>query len=306
MIKWLKNDWILKLLSLLVAVGIWFNAKTDQSSYYTIKARINIQNFPKKYILAKKLPDRIDIKIYGKIKDIMFTRFITAPTVFINGNTLRKGENIVYIEKSSINLPKPDKMKIVKVIPSYLTITLDNRYKKDVGIVPYVTGTPKEGYVRSGGVKVVPSKIKLYGPEKILKNIKYVSTKKIDIDNMSKTLDTKTSIELPESLNVYSNTDTLRVIIPISKLLTKRIDSIPITAQVYKYKIRKIEPKFISLTISGSDYVIDSLIKSGLKAYVVVDVNAPGEYLLPVFINLPDNVYKQEIDPEFTTVKVVR
>ncbi|NIA23147.1 MAG: hypothetical protein GWP03_03180 [Proteobacteria bacterium] len=306
MIDWLKNDWVLKLLSLLVAIGIWFNAKTDQTSYYTIKAKINIRNFPKQYILAKKLPDKIDIKIYGKVKDIIFTKFITAPTVYIDGNTLRRGQNIVYIEKSSINLPRPDKMKIVKIIPSYLTIELDKKIEKDVGVVAYVTGTPREGFVRSGGIKVVPDKVTLFGPDKALGQIKYVNTEKIDITGKGKTVDRYLKIILPESINVYSNIDSVRVIAPIAQLITKRIDSVKVVPKTGKYSVVEINPKFISMTLSGSDYIIDSLMKSGINSYVVVNVNAPGEYLLPVFVNLPENVYKQEIDPEFVKVKVVR
>ncbi|MCD6245346.1 hypothetical protein J7J58_00410 [candidate division WOR-3 bacterium] len=306
MVDLLKNDWIIKLLSLLVAIGIWFNAKTDQTSYYTIEAKINIRNFPKQYILAKKLPDKIDIKIYGKIKDIIVTKFITTPTVYIDGNILKKGENMVYIEKSNVTLPKPDKMKIVKITPSYLTIELDKKVKKEVGVVPYVTGIPKEGYVNSGGIRVIPDKVTLFGPEKLLGEIKYVKTEEIDISGQGKTVDCYSKIILPESINVYSNIDSVRVIIPIAQLITKRLDSVKVYSKVTKYKVMGINPQYISMTLSGSNYMIDSLVKFGINAYVVVNVNAPGEYLLPVFVNLPDNVYKQEINPEFVTVKVVR
>ncbi|HFD04774.1 MAG TPA: hypothetical protein ENJ25_01360 [Firmicutes bacterium] len=197
-------------------------------------------------------------------------------------------------------------MKIVKITPSYLTIELDKKVKKEVGVVPYVTGIPKEGYVNSGGIRVIPDKVTLFGPEKLLGEIKYVKTEEIDISGQGKTVDCYSKIILPESINVYSNIDSVRVIIPIAQLITKRLDSVKVYSKVTKYKVMGINPQYISMTLSGSNYMIDSLVKFGINAYVVVNVNAPGEYLLPVFVNLPDNVYKQEINPEFVTVKVVR
>ncbi|RKX71543.1 hypothetical protein DRP43_02395, partial [candidate division TA06 bacterium] len=86
---------------------------------------------------------------------------------------------------------------------------------------------------------------------------------------------------------------------------TRNINDVIIYYKSDRWNNVKIDPNTIKLTLSGSSNDINSLINAGISAYVIVNVISPGSYLLPVFIDLPENIYKQAIEPEFVKVEVI-
>ncbi|MCK4544519.1 hypothetical protein KAU43_03205 [candidate division WOR-3 bacterium] len=303
--KWLRSNLLFKVLSIVIALVIWFNAKTDQFSYYTVKASINIENFPKEFILVNYLPGKVDVKIYGKIKDIIYARSLIKPIIFINGKTLIKGENIISIDKSNVNMSRYDKVEVIQIIPGYLNINIDNKISKNITVIPFIKGNPKEGYIQSGEIDVIPEEIMIEGPKQLVEKMNYLNTDIIDITGRYKSYNSFVKIIIPESTNIQPETDSVRVKIDISRLETRNIKGVVISHKSDRWDNVRIDPNTIKLTLSGSSNDIDSLINAGISAYVIVNVISPGSYLLPVFIDLPENIYKQAIEPEFVKVEVI-
>ncbi len=303
--KWLRSDLLFKILAIVIALVIWFNAKTDQFSYYTVKASFNIQDFPENLILVNHLPSKVDVKIYGKIKDIIYARSLIKPIIFINGKTLKKGENIINIDRSNVNMSRYDKVEVIQIIPEYLNINIDNKISKNVAVIPFVKGNPKEGYIQSGEIDVKPDEIMIEGPKQLVEKINYLNTDIIDITGRGKSYNSYVKIIIPELTNIQPQFDSVKVKIDISRLETRNINDVVISSKSDRWDNIRIDPNTIKLTLSGSSDNIDSLINAGISAYVIVNVISPGSYLLPVFIDLPENIYKQAIEPEFVKVEVI-
>jgi YbbR domain-containing protein len=181
MIQWLRKHvfghiW-LKLVSLLIAVGLWWGVAHDQPAEIALSVPIEFYNTPEHLEISSDRIQRAEVRVQGPARTLrQMTNADIDAVIDLAGS--RVGEHTFDLTAKQIR-HVPHNVQIVQVVPSQLRLELDRSASKVVDVTPRVIGTFATGY-RLGDVQVSPSKITIVGPQSRLNSIDSAITDPVD------------------------------------------------------------------------------------------------------------------------------
>lgn len=296
-----RDDLALKIVSVLIAIGLWFYVVQVQSPDIerTIKGVPVV--FSQKSVLENRglilLNDKehtIDIKIRGKRK---YAIGATAEntTVLADVSSIEgTGTHTVY---TNIVLPYAN-LEIINQHPSALTVEVDNLVTTEKEIEVQTQGEPKNGF-SAGTVTVAPSTVTLKGPKSILDG---VSTVVAEVDIGGKDADVETIVPLKiygsnekEIKSAYITSDITEAEVRCEILKTKLVDVKPVLAGSdpdVDNGIRLDAGSLKQIRVAGPKDLIDSLTSVETQPILIEDINENGEATAE--LNLPAGVRSLE------------
>jgi YbbR domain-containing protein len=172
----LHNFW-LKLLSLLLAAGLWWRISPDEEPAVVIlHAPIVFQHVPPHLeISSESVPDA-QIRVRGPERVI---RQLQANEVHaeIDLSEAKAGERT--FDLTSQQVRHPSDVRIMQVVPSQVHLAFDTRMTREVEIHPRVTGIFAEGE-QVARVDVDPPKVTITGPRDHVSRVDAATTDPVD------------------------------------------------------------------------------------------------------------------------------
>jgi len=170
--RMLENDLTIKIISVLVAVVLWFQVTTETNPL-TPRAfqnvPIEVLNPEDRMIITGMIPG--SIRVTAQSRKMLISKVneedIKA-TVDLKGMD-RPGQSVVPI---TVSLPKG--LELVEIVPGQVTVSLDIEETKMVKPEIRITGSPSEDFV-VGGLEVKPAEIELKGPRASLQAVQRVT-----------------------------------------------------------------------------------------------------------------------------------
>jgi YbbR domain-containing protein len=171
------NNIGLKLLSLALAVVLWYLISARGVSEVTIEVPIEYVNIPQGYEIVQKSVDRVSITLFGseRILRSLKTEDLRV-TVDMKGKT--EGDVKYKITKKDIRIPSA--VNVSEIEPSQVEVLLDRTETKTVPVIVSLTGEVKDKY----RIEIKPSEVVIAGPSSILKKVRYVTTDRIDLEEI--------------------------------------------------------------------------------------------------------------------------
>lgn len=297
----LRDDLALKVVSVLIAIALWFYVVQVQSPDIerTIKGVPVV--FSQKSVLESRglilLNDKehtIDIKIRGKRKYVIDASAENI-TVLADVSAIEEtGEQTIY---TSIILPYGN-LEIINQNPSVLTVEVDNLVTVEKEIEVRTEGEPKADFV-IGSATVSPTSVQLKGPKSILDGVASVAAN-IDIDEKDADIETVVPLKIygssgKEIKSDYISADVTEAEVRCEILKTKLIDVQPYfdsadleAADEYRLDTGSMK----QIKIAGPKDLIDTLSAIKTKPISIADISENGE--ATVELDLPTGVRSLE------------
>lgn len=219
----------------------------EQKTELNISVPLKYINIPEGMVIANDVPSNIDVRVYGSRSII---RAITTNGIvkLIDLKNATAGKFSVHITTDGFSLPGA--VRVLRVQPSNIEITLEPLVLSDLPIKPVLKGRVAE-YYKVLKTEVYPSRVVLSGPESVIKSINYIKTLPIDIDGASNDITKETELDL-QGLNLkLEEKKTYEVtvhIVPAQS--TRRITHIPVQIETSKPDVLWW-PKIVSVTLRG-------------------------------------------------------
>ena len=203
--------------------------------------------------------------------------------------------------------------KVVKVeiAPSTVHVACNvSSYSKEVSVEANFVGDVASGYQISKYTLSLPT-VKIYGPEDKIKNIDKV-TVDVDVSDL-KASTTITNVAFKKDkelgINKYSS-ETLDVTVEIEKVITKKIENIPITVlnNSKNYKVSFAgEGGYATVSVTGSEAKIAALTADNIQATIDVDGLKVGTRKVNIKVAVDDDKVKIELlSSETVTINIER
>ena len=178
--KWLLKNIDIKLLSLFLAVILWVYVASGENPIIEnyIDVSLGVSNL-KDNLVIKEIPENISIGIKGS-KDMLSNLSSDKITGIINLSEIN--ESGIY--KIKVETDAPQRVEIIRVIPSEIKVEVEKILTKTMEITYSLIGVPKKGYSLAGAPEFKNSKIKATGAQSKLDLIKQVVCP-IDISGIS-------------------------------------------------------------------------------------------------------------------------
>jgi YbbR domain-containing protein len=175
------ENWPIKLVSLLLAVSLWFYVTSKGKTEMSLTVPLELRNIPQGMAVVGDVPGTVEARFQGQeraLRDIAAGKKVTGTVDLSLG---KEGENVIRISPDDIR--KPSGVLVTHLSPYEITVKLDRVVRKTIRLKPVLIGTPAAGY-RLGNVSVSPPRITLEGPQGSVGALTSLQTMPIDISGI--------------------------------------------------------------------------------------------------------------------------
>lgn len=250
------DDWLIKLFALLITFALWFGVTglrapiTTRLSNVTLKPRVSsnleITNSP---------VSEVDLVITGdkrRIEQIYSENLVVSVDLTEAG----AGERVIQLTPENINVELPTGVKLEEIQPNRIALRLENVLERDVAVRPEIEGAVADGF-EIYSIAALPPRIRLRGPESYVKSLDFVSTERINVENLQNDL-TAQQVQL----NVINPKVTLLdavvdVVIKIGERRIERLFVVPVESET--------EGKRATVILYGPRSILDNLQMESLQ-----------------------------------------
>jgi YbbR domain-containing protein len=208
----LHNFW-LKILSLLLAIGLWAAIARDPVAEVSIRVPIEFLHVADNLEISSETIPEAQIRVRGPGR---FIRQLRSTDVHaeLDLRDAKPGERTFDLTAQEIR--RPQDVEVVQVVPSQVHLLFDTRLTREVEIHARVTGTFVAG-LQIAKVDVDPERVTITGPQHHVERVESAMTDPVDASG--------TRTHATFSTNVYVADPLVQVVQPTSVHVTVVMES---------------------------------------------------------------------------------
>ena len=301
------KNWILKVVSLCLAIMLWYFVVGEDQVDMNIQVPIEILNLPPNLIISNQYKKDIDVSVRGPRSMVqeLRNRNITRP---VDLSKAQPGTIVIKNDENSIPFPKG--ITVQRLQPTNITLLLDKLIQKDFKIKPVTEGSPARGY-ELGAIYLDPDHLVISGPKSVLEKGSDLKTYVINLDGLDHTTTIQVHLNLdPELLDLLGETVVTAKIEVHEKMEERTVEKIPVNVREANLPVT-IQPNTITVKASIPHNLIrDTPELAMLFRASVTPKNVTAEQTMPVTVNgvaVPghDPIKILSVDPEEVIVMPV-
>ena len=190
------HNFRLKVISLALAIGLWYGVASDQPAELAVNVPIEFHNIPNNLeINSERIPEA-QVRVRGGSRLIHQFR---ASDVHVEVNLANAGPGERTVDLTARQVRQPRDLDVVQVIPGQFQLTLDTRATRTVEVRPRVTGKFASG-LRIAKVVADPAKVTITGPNARVEAVETASTDPIDASGVVSSQGFSTNVYVADPL----------------------------------------------------------------------------------------------------------
>ncbi|MBN2333034.1 MAG: hypothetical protein JXO49_02890 [Deltaproteobacteria bacterium] len=297
------NNFNLKILSVILAVLLWFVVIGESKNELGMDVPIEFQGIAQDVTIAGDIPSTIHIRLKGSAT--LLRPLTKKPPFFsIDLAGAKVGDNVILLGEHQLkNLSLG--INVVDITPPTITLTLDTIIEKRLPVVIETSGSLPRGY-QIANMSTMPEFAVVRGTKRYLQKIDKITTKPIDLSTIEQQLSREVALSyLPEKIKSIDPL-TVKVFIAISEERTQRsikgvrIDFINKPPSLERLSYSNY---FVDLLVNSPQTLLLDEIRHNTNVFVdLAELEGSGvedHYVtLPVTIELPDKVNLISANPK--------
>lgn len=292
----------LKLVSLAIAVGLWaFVNIGERDSEEAIKVPVELRQIPAALMITSPRVDFVDVRVVGP-RTLLGRIDYGQLSIALDLSGALPGPAVFTVNVDRLNLPRG--VRVVRVTPAQITVTLERIGRKVVPVVLSLSGQPPTDFHMTA-VRVSPEEVEITGPDPQVEAIESVTTEALRLNDESRaSMRRELAIE-PMGEYVKARPAAVAVEVDIEELQVERAwEAVPIGVMATGSGEVQIEPAVATLVLRGPRRVIEPIVAAGLLGIDAARL-AIGAHIAPLVPNLPDEVTLVSLEPTEVTVTIV-
>jgi YbbR domain-containing protein len=186
----------LKVVSLLLAIGLWFAVARSPIAEVEMKVPIEFHNLPDNLEIDSASFTEAQIRIRGPER-VIHRLQITDVRAEIDLTSVRPGERTFDLTGRQVHVPQD--LEVVQIIPGQFHLSFDNRETRVVEVRPRVTGNFTSG-MRVKQVIADPPTVMITGPRRRVDAVEDAITDPVDISGAMTRASFVTQAYVPDPL----------------------------------------------------------------------------------------------------------
>jgi YbbR domain-containing protein len=294
-------NFALKLLSLLIAFGLWaFVNFGERDTEESLKVPLELRNIPAHLMITSPRVDFIDLRVNGP-RTLLGRIDRKRLSIALDLNGIRPGPAVFRVDPEALNLPRG--VKVLRINPAQITLELERVGHKSVPVRIRLVGKPPPD-VQLGDTKVSPETVQVTGPVSDVEDVHVANTEPLDISNSTAgTLER----ELPlESAGEYLSFSANRVAAQVrfeEVLSVREFKRVPIEVRNAEDAFR-VTPDSVRLTVRGPKRLVGELELQPGAVYIDAQDLSVGEHVMKPSVEVPPGVEIVSLEPAKTTLKL--
>lgn len=277
--KFLVENLPLKMISLGLAVLLWYVIAGEKTSEMGVSVPVELQNFPKDLELTGDPTNEVEVRLRASpgIIERLGPGDISA-RIDVTGAV--EGERIVHLTGDSIRVPFG--VQVVKVKPAIITLNFERTQDKAVPIRPRLLGRPAAGFEVADSV-ASPAEVQVVGPKSRVHDIESAYTEPVSVEGARANVVERVHIGLDDPMLRIQGIPRAEVTVRIREVHeTRTFTGLPIVVRNGAGQARPAQAKVV---VSGPASMLAALQPGDVRPYVEAAADRPGG-LAPVAVEL--------------------
>jgi len=207
----LLDNWGIKLVSLALALSLWFFITSKGKTEMTLTVPIELRNIPQDMAVVGDVAGSLEVRLQGQerlLRDITAAKKVVG---VLDLSMTRIGEN--WVRLSPDDIKRPSGVAVTHMSLSEVKIRLEPLVKKTFRLKPILHGNPTPGH-RVTRITVSPPRVTVEGPSSVLKTLDGLQTMPIDIQDAQASVTVEPRIDYQgRSVKLLEKNITIKIMI---------------------------------------------------------------------------------------------
>lgn len=295
-----RHQWGLKLVSLLLACFLWYSINAlERDAERLVDVSVAIRRVSPELVVTTPPTKPVTVTMRGP-RTILDGVDETKTRLVLDLSAVGPGQHQIDLSKGVLSPEPPRRVKVVRIQPARLGVTVEPLAKRRLPVRAAVVGTPAFGY-RLGEVTVTPDFAEVSGPASRLAGLSEIRTEVLDVHGAA------ARVQRPMLLDFVGDyvtvvPDRVRVTVAIEEVrLTREYARVPVSLRGAR---GVTDPPVVRLVVEGPQRLLDTW--EPPDGSIVVDAaHLPaGEHQLTPQVELPPALEAVALEPTRIRVRL--
>jgi YbbR domain-containing protein len=277
--RFLLDHLPLKLISLGLAILLWYVIAGEKTSEMGLSVSVELQNFPQDLELTGEPVNAVEVRLRASpgIIQRLGPGDVSA-RIDVKGAT--EGERFVHLTGDSIRVPFG--VQVVKISPAIITLNFERTQQKSVPIRPRILGRPASGH-EVAEVTASPAEVQVLGPKSRVNDVESAYTEPVSVDGARADVVERVAIGIEDPLLRIQGTPRVEVTVRVREVHeTRTFESLPIAIRGAEGTLRPAQARVV---LSGPAAALAKVTAADVRPYLEASGKRPGDPL-PVAVQL--------------------
>lgn len=193
----LLHNWHLKLISLALAAALWAAVARTPMSEIVVSVSLVYQSIPPQMEVYGDSTDRVEVRLRGPAS-VLRTVSSDDVSLAVDMNDLTAAdEKVLPLTPEMVSAPFGT--EVVRVDPSQVRLTIEQRGRKSIRVEPRITGRPEKGF-EIAGVVAMPDTVEIEGPESHVHAVEAFRTTPVNVAGKNSTFKESVGLDITDPL----------------------------------------------------------------------------------------------------------
>lgn len=307
----LYKNFFIKVFSLVAAITLSVYVDLQNRIEKVIRVPLSIKDIPAHLGLQQSLPQSLFLTVFGRRTDLERLESEKMGAVVSLSSFKKNGEYVVF---PTLKGTLPSGVRFERLSPDRFTVILSQTRFRHIRVEPEFINEPKDNIGFSYTIK--PNRVRIVGPEDIIKNILILRTEPIDLSLMKGKIDAafEFKVKISKSTTEHIRFDREREyavnVVRDSKYILKKLsEPIPISLQDLDQSLQVITQN--PLYVSGVEVNLPKQRRGSFNPYKDVtffidldDIKLPGEYTVSIEYQVAEGIQIRSFTPKVVKITV--
>ncbi len=270
----LNNKTLLKILSILIALGMWVMVVSGHEETKEMTVPVRLINIPQSKVAISDFSN-VSINIKGAAR-LMQSLTNSDVLLDIDVSGFTDGQSIRRILTSDFKTPLG--LEVADVNPSELRITLDNVTAKEVRVLPSIIGEVKQGYMVES-ITLKPNSVTVTGAKTVLSQLENISTMPINLSERNENFVQNVLLKEYDGVTkMHPSSVEVRVKLR-ENMIEHEFTNVPVECMNLKSNLMVSNtPSLSYVKARGREDIIDTFLDTVTFVTDCSHINGPGTY----------------------------
>ena len=289
----------LKVLSIALAALLWLVVSGEQIVQRELRIPLEFTNLPPQLEMVGSRLNVVDVRVRGSSGAL--SRIAAGELVAVlDLRAAREGPRLFPLTSADVRTPFG--VEVVQVTPSTVSMTFEQSARKFVPVMPEVDGEPAPGF-EVVTASSEPATVEVVGPTSALAGLRSAITETVSVAGAAGPVTEVVNVGVTDPAVRLVAAQEVQVTVKVAPAQQEwAVEQVPVTIRNAQGRVT-LTPDTITIHLRGPRDAM-SLDASSFDASIDVAGLRPGQYALPVRVELPDRVGITRVEPEDITVKI--
>jgi YbbR domain-containing protein len=265
----------------------------------TLVVPVELRNLPSELVVLGKRVEYVDLRVSGP--GTLLSQ-LNSKKITLDLAGVRPGPSSFRINAERLNLPRG--VKALRISPSVIDLEIASILKRMVPVRLDLAGKLPYGYAM-GEVEVTPNSVEVTGPTPLLEKLDAVETDKIDMSQVTESVNRDVSLRGQEGELITYSLDRVHARVEVQEAIVMR-EFRRVKIAVKNAAFRAVpKPFLVDVAVRGPQLVVEKLRLNDGEIFVDASGLEPGVVTLPVNVLLPPRVEVMSQDPTEVELRLV-